>query len=448
MKTETESILVVEDEDLARRNLTHILTKENYAVTAVESGEKAIEQLQKRSFDLVVTDFKMSRVDGLKVLQQSKHLQPFTEVIIITGYATVDLAVKTMKDGAFYYIAKPYKLAEVRKIVKEALLKRRLKLENLQLRAELDKKTKVPFIIGKSSTVKKVRDTIRQIAPSDSNVLILGESGTGKELAAKAIHHLSPRKNHRFVAFNCGSLTEDLMARELFGHEKGAFTGAVQRRPGLIETAHCGTLFLDEIGDMPMSMQVKLLRVIQEREFIRVGGVDPIKIDVRFLAATHRDLKEDIRNDLFRQDLYYRLNIITITLPPLAKREGDIALLTHYFLKKMRPAMPNIDEAAMELLRQYSWPGNVRELENVIERAVAIAVGEIVNQSHLPDYIRNLSIETYRFNHGPLPTLEDQEKRYIQWVLNETDHNKTQAAKIMGIDRVSLWRKLKRYGIE
>lgn len=447
MNTEKESILVVEDEDLARRNLAHILTKENYSVTAVESGEKAIEQLEQKTFDLVITDFKMSRVDGMKVLQKSKLLQPFTEVIMITGYATVDLAVKTMKDGAFYYIAKPYKLGEVRKIVKEALLKRKLRLENLQLKAELEKEPDVPFLIGKSQAIKAVRATIRQIASSDSNVLILGESGTGKELVAKAIHHLSPRSKQRFMAFNCGSITEDLMAGELFGHEKGAFTGAEQQRRGLVETADHGTLFLDEIGDMPMSMQVKLLRVIQEKELIRVGGVDPIEIEVRFLAATHRDLKEDIQNGLFRQDLYYRLNIITIPLPPLAERDGDIALLTHHFLEQMRPSMPDIDQQAMDMLCQYSWPGNVRELENVIERAVAIAVGDTITASHLPDYIRNLAIETYRFNHGPLPTLEDQEKRYIQWVLNQTDYNKTQAAKIMGIDRVSLWRKLKRYGL-
>ncbi len=447
MKDQTETILVVEDEDVARRNLVHILTKASYMCTAVENGEKAIDTLKKKSFDLVITDFKMKRVDGMKVLQETKKLHPLTEVIMITGYATIDLAVKTIKDGAFYYIAKPYKIEEVRQIVREALNKRRLRMENRKLRAELEQVEEVPFLIGKSDAIKAIRETIQQIAPSDSSVLILGESGTGKELVAKAIHHLSPRNKHRFMAFNCGSLTEDLMTNELFGHEKGAFTGATQQRPGLIEAANHGTLFLDEIGDMPMSMQVKLLRVIQEREFIRVGGVSPIKINVRFLAATHRDLKEEIQNGLFRQDLYYRLDIITISLPPLAERDGDIPLLTHYFLKKLRPSMPHIDQEAMELLCQYSWPGNVRELENVIERAVALAGNSPITLEHLPDDIRNLSIETYRFSQGPLPTLEDQEKNYIQWVLEKTDHNKTQAAKIMGIDRVSLWRKLKRYGL-
>lgn len=448
MTIQKNAILVVEDEDLARRNLTHILVKEGYAVVAVESGEKAVEQLRNHRFDLVITDFKMARVDGMKVLHQSKTLHPLTEVIMITGYATVDLAVKTMKDGAFYYIAKPYKIEEVRQIVKEALHKRRLRLETLQLKTELEEIPDVPFLIGKSPAVKSVRATIRQIAPSNSSVLIFGESGTGKELAAKAIHHLSPRRKNRFVAFNCGSLTEDLMTSELFGYEKGAFTGAVSQRPGLIETADGGTLFLDEIGDMPMSMQIKLLRVIQEREFIRVGGVDPIAVDVRFLAATHRDLKEEIQNGLFRQDLYYRLNIITISLPPLAEREGDIALLSHYFLKRMRPDMPNIDPQALELLCRYSWPGNVRELENVIERAVALAASDTITEAYLPDYIRNLSIETYRFVQGSLPSLEDQEKKYIQWVLSKTDYNKTHAAKVLGIDRVSLWRKLKRYGLD
>ncbi|MGD9209720.1 MAG: sigma-54 dependent transcriptional regulator [Desulfobacteraceae bacterium] len=449
MKNEKETILVVEDEDLARRNLVHILTKEGYGVVAVENGIKAIEQLKKRTIDLVVTDFKMARVDGMKVLQQTKAIQPYTEVIIITGYATIDLAVRTVKSGAFHYIAKPYKIDELRKIVKEAIHKRQLRMENHRLEMEVEKVPKVPFLVGKSSAIKAIRETIRQIAASDSSVLILGESGTGKELVAKAIHHLSRRSKQRFMAFNCGSLTEELMANELFGHEKGAFTGATQQRCGLIEAANNGTLFLDEIGDMPISMQVKLLRVIQEKEFLKVGGVDPIAVDVRFLAATHRDLQEEIQNGQFRQDLYYRLNIIMIKLPPLIERDGDISLLTHHFLKQMQPNLPNrIDQTVMELLCQYSWPGNVRELENVIERAVTLAKGNIITEEHLPDYIRNLSIETYRFSQDSLPTLEDQEKHYIQWVLDKTAHNKTQAAKIMGIDRVSLWRKMKRFGME
>jgi DNA-binding NtrC family response regulator len=447
-----ETILVVEDETIARKNLEHILKKEGYEVVSCDNGEKAIALLKKQTFDLVITDFKMEKVDGMQVLEQSRALHPLTEVVMITGYATVDLAVHSMKVGAFYYIAKPYKIDEVRQIVREGLIKRRLQLENLQLRAELEQTRSMPLLVGKNKTMEAVKATVRQVAPSDANILILGESGTGKELVAKAIHQLSLRSDKRFVAFNCGSLTEDLMANELFGHERGAFTGADRDRRGLLEVADGGTVFLDEIGDMPLTMQVKLLRVIQEKELLRVGGTNPLRVDVRFVAATHRDLQADVQAGYFRQDLYYRLNVITIHLPPLTERRDDIPLLAHHFLKQMagsmNKAVTGIDRDAMGLLSQYSWPGNVRELENIIERAVTLADKPTVGESHLPDYIRNLSIETYRYTSSGIPTMEEQEKRYIQWVLEKTEGNKTQAAKIMDIDRVSLWRKLKRYGLE
>ncbi|MBW1740440.1 MAG: sigma-54-dependent Fis family transcriptional regulator [Deltaproteobacteria bacterium] len=447
-----EIILIVEDEDIARKNLEHILKKEGYDVVSVNSGMKALELLKSRTFDLVITDLRMKKVDGMEVLEKSRELQPLTEVIMITGYATVDSAVKAMKEGAYHYIAKPYRIDEVRKIAREALLKRRLRVENLELKDSLKKARQIPFIVGQSEAMQHIQKTIKQVASSDTNVLILGESGTGKELVAKAIHHLSPRAERRFVAFNCGSFTEELMANELFGHEKGAFTGATKDKAGLVEVADGGTVFLDEIGDMPLSMQVKLLRVIQEREFLRVGGVDPIPVDVRFIGATHRDLKEDVEKGYFRQDLYYRLNVITIHLPPLIDRDGDIPLLAHHFLaqksQSMKKDIDEIDREAMDLLCQYSWPGNVRELENIIERAVALENGPAIRVNDLPEYIRNLSIETYRHTSSSVPTLEEQEKHYIKWVLEKIGGNKTKAAKIMGIDRVSLWRKLKRYGIE
>lgn len=447
-----ETILVVEDEDMARKNMEHILKKEGYDVIAVNSGTKALELLKSRTLDLVITDLKMERVDGMEVLKKSRRLQPYTEVVMITGYATVDNAVKAMKEGAYYYIAKPYKIDEIRKVAQEALLKRRLQLENLELRDSLKRARQVPHIEGKSDAIKSVLETVQQIASSDINVVVLGESGTGKELVAKAIHHLSPRSEKRFMAFNCGSFTEELMANELFGHEKGAFTGADKEKAGLLDVANGGTVFLDEIGDMPLSMQVKLLRVIQEKEFLRVGGVDPRPVDVRFIAATHRDLKEDVEKGHFRQDLYYRLNVITIHLPPLTDRDGDIPLLAHHFLSRKSQAMKkeirDIDREAMDLLCHYSWPGNVRELENVIERAVALENGPSIVVDDLPDYLRNLSIETYRHSASSMPTLEEQERRYIKWILKKCEGNKTKAAKMMGIDRVSLWRKLKRYGIE
>ncbi len=445
-------ILVVEDEYIARKNLEHILEKEGYSVVSVDSGAQAIELLGAKTFDLVLTDLKMKKVDGMKVLDASRKFQPFTEVIVITGYATVNSAVSAMKHGAYHYVAKPYKIDEVRKVVKEALLKRHLQMENLELRKSLNKAEHWPLIVGKSKAMQSVGRTVRQVASSDTSVLLLGESGTGKELVAKAIHHLSPRAAKRFVAFNCGSFTEELMANELFGHEEGAFTGAAREKAGLIEVADGGTVFLDEIGDMPLTMQVKLLRVIQEREFLRVGGITPIPADVRFVAATHRDLKADAEKGDFRLDLYYRINVITIHLPPLVEREGDIPLLALHFLalknKSMGKDITGIDREAMDLLCQYSWPGNVRELENVIERTIALENGTSIKADGLPDFIRNLSIETYRHSISSVPSLEEQEKNYIQWVLEKAKGNKTKSAKIMGIDRVSLWRKLKRYGME
>ncbi len=447
-----ETILIVEDEEIARRNLEHILKKEGYEVVPAKSGTEALSLLKSRDFDLVITDLKMEKVDGMTVLGRSRELQPHAEVVMITGYATVDTAVDAMKAGAYHYIAKPYKLEEVKKVSREALLKRRLFLENRDLKASLKEMRRQSPIIGRSAAMKSVLDTVAQIAPSDINVMVMGESGTGKELVARAIHDLSPRSEGRFVAFNCGSFTEELMANELFGHEKDAYTGANRRKPGLIETADHGTVFLDEVGDMPLSMQVKLLRVIQEKEIMRVGGTAPVPVDVRFVAATHRDLSRDIEKGLFRQDLFYRLNVITIQLPPLADRDGDVPLLALHFLaqksREMNKEIKEIDREAADLLSSYSWPGNVRELENVIERAVALENGNTLTVDDLPDYLGNASIETYRRKSSEIPTLVEQEKRYIRWVLDKTDWNKTQAAKIMDIDRVSLWRKMKRFGLE
>ncbi|GBC63169.1 Fis family transcriptional regulator [Desulfonema ishimotonii] len=442
-------ILVVEDEEIARRNLAHILTKEGYGVITAESGVKALELIAGQTFDLVITDLKMDRVDGNQVLARTRILQPYTEVIMITGYATVDSAVRAMRDGAYSYIAKPYRIDAVRKMAGEAILKRRLRLENLALK---DAAGQIPSIVGRSRAMTDIQKTVRQIAPSDANLLLLGESGTGKELIARAVHRLSPRREKPFLAFNCGSFAEDLMANELFGHEKGAFTGAVQARAGLLESADGGTVFLDEVGDMPVTMQVKLLRVIQEKEFLRVGGVSPVAVDVRFIAATHRDLKEDMEKKLFRQDLYYRLNVITLHLPSLKERDGDIPLLAQHFLvqkvRAMKKDIREINREAMNLLCRYGWPGNVRELENVIERAVALENGTTLTPEDLPDDLRSLSAETYRQNDAAIPSLEEQEKRYIQWVMEKCGGNKTQAARVMGIARVSLWRKLKRYGLE
>ena len=448
-----EHILIIEDEQIARKNLEHILVKEGYKVTAVDSGTKGLALIKSKPFDLILTDYKMKKMDGMQILEHSRELQPFTEVIMITGYATVDNAVTAMREGAYHYIAKPYKIDEVRKIIREALLKRALQLENKALKQAMDKESKLPQIIGNSPAMQEVKKTIRQVAQTDISVLILGESGTGKELVARAIHSLSSRKDHEMVAFNCGSFSEELMANELFGHEKEAFTGAAATKKGLFEFADKGTVFFDEIGDMPPTMQIKILRVIQEKELMRVGATQTIPVDLRFIAATHRDLKHEVDQGSFRQDLYFRLNVAAIQLPPLAERHADVPLLAYHFLGKknreMGKAVKEIDRTAMDFLANYSWPGNVRELENVIERAVAMENSDIIYPEALPGHITQMAIETYRTSpEGKIPTMKEQEKRYIQWVLEQTNWNKTRAAEIMEIDRVSLWRKIKSFKLE
>ncbi len=446
-------LLVVDDEAVALRNLEHILAKEGYDIVSTQSGPQALKFLETGEFDLVITDLKMEKVDGMQILERVRKLYPFTEVVMITGYATVDSAIAAMKSGAYHYIAKPYKLDEVRKVVLEALEKNRLKKENELLKERLKAigggETR---IVTDNSGMKNLLQTVRQIAPTDCNIIISGESGTGKELLASYIHGHSGRSKGPFLAINCGVFSEELLANELFGHEKGAYTGADTLKKGLVEMADGGTLFMDEISEMPASMQVKLLRVIQEREVMRVGGTTPIKVDVRFIAATNRDLAEAVNKGSFRQDLYFRMNVVSVTIPPLSERKDDIPLLCRYFLDKYSKAMGKkvgeIDPEVVSVLMDYDFPGNVRELENMIERGVALARGDTIELAHLPDDFKDLDIKTFRKKDGRLPTLEDQEKAYILWVLKESGGNRTAAAQALGIDRASLWRKLKRFGIE
>jgi two-component system response regulator HydG len=445
-------ILVVDDEKAALRNLEHIMKKEGYDVVSTQSGQKALNLLREQSFDVVLTDLRMERVDGIQILKRSRELYPDAEVIMITGYATLESAVETMKHGAFYYIAKPFKLDEVRKVVREAMEKVRLKKENIHLREQLESYQGKVKIITQDSHMQGLLDTAKQIGPTDCNVLLSGESGTGKELFARYLHFFSSRAEGPFFAVNCGAFTEELLANELFGHEKGAYTGAVAVKKGLIEIAARGTLFLDEITEMSTSMQVKLLRVLQEREVLRVGGTKPEKVDIRFIAATNLNIQEAIKNGDFRQDLYFRLNVVSLHLPPLSERRNDIPLLAYYFLKKYKTLMNKevyeISDEVLDLLMNYGFPGNVRELENLIERGVALCNGNTIKLAHLPEELKELSIKKFRKKEGKIPSLEEQEISYIQWVLNEVNDNKTLAAQILGIDRVSLWRKLKRYGLE
>jgi len=445
-------ILVVDDEKIALKNLEHVLRKEGYAVVGTESGLNALKLLTERPFDVVLTDLRMEKVDGLQILKKCRELYPDTAVIMITGYATLESAVDAMKAGAFHYIAKPFKLDVVRNVVKEAIEKVRLKKENKQLREQIENYQGKVKIITQDASMQRLLETARQIAPTDCNVVLSGESGTGKELFARYIHHNSRRLEGPFFAINCGAFTEELLSNELFGHEKGAFTGAGTMKKGLIEMASGGTLFLDEITEMPPSMQVRLLRVIQEREVLRVGGTQPLKVDVRFVAATNRDIHDAIKTGHFRKDLYFRLNVVSLHVPPLSERRDDISLLSYYFLKKyaalMKKEVGEISQDAINLLMNYDFPGNVRELENIIERGVALANGNTIEVAHLPEDLRELSIKTFRKKEGRIPSLEEQEMSYIRWVLNEVGGNKTLAAQVLGIDRVSLWRKLKKYGLE
>jgi DNA-binding NtrC family response regulator len=445
-------ILIVDDERVALKNLEHVMKKEGYDVTATESGQNALRLLEEQRFDVVLTDLRMEKVDGMQILKKSQDLYPDGEIIMITGYATLESAVEAMKKGAFHYVAKPFKLDVVRNVVREAVEKVMLKRENKQLRDQIENYQGKVKIITQDNNMQRILETAKQIAPTDCNVLISGESGTGKELVARHIHFSSERAAGPFFAINCGAFTEELLSNELFGHEKGAFTGAISAKRGLIEMASRGTLFLDEITEMPASMQVKLLRVIQEKEVLRVGGTEPVKVDVRFIAATNRDISDVIKNGRFRQDLYFRLNVVSLHIPPLSERKDDIPLLSYYFLKKyaalMKKNVVEISEEAMDLLMNYDFPGNVRELENIIERGVALANDTTVEIAHLPEDLRELSIRTFRKKEGKIPSLEDQEISYINWVLKEVGGNKTLAAQILGIDRVSLWRKLKKYGLE
>ncbi len=447
----TARLLVVDDEKIALRNLEHVLTKEGYQVTATQSGGQALNLLDSQPFDVVLTDLKMEKVDGMQVLRRCKANHPDIEVIMITGYATLESAVEAMKEGAFHYVAKPFRLDEVRQTVAEALEKIRLKRENQALREQLAAVQGRTRIITRDGAMQKLLEMTRQVAPTGCNILITGESGTGKELFARYLHEHGTHPEGPFVAVNCGAFNEDLLANELFGNEKGAFTGATGKK-GLIEAADGGTLFLDEITEMSPAMQVKLLRVIQEKEVQPLGSTRPVKVDARFVAASNRDMKEWVAEGRFRQDLWFRLNVVNLHIPPLSQRRDDITLLAHHFLSRSAPLMGKsirgFSDESLALLKTYDFPGNVRELENIVERGVALCQGDTLEAAHLPDDLRDLTIRAFRRKDGQVPTLEDQEREYILWVLDEANGNQTLAAQMLGIDRVSLWRKLKRYNVE
>lgn len=445
-------LLIVDDDKVALKNLEQLMRKAGYAVSATQSGGNAQALLEKQSFDVVLSELRMNKVDGMQLLKRCRESHPDTEVILITGHATLASAVEAMKQGAYHYLAKPCRQDEVREAVAGALEKIRLRRESRNLMEQVENQQGKVRILTQDARMQHLLDMARQVAPTDCNILITGESGTGKELFARYLHHHSRRESGPFVAVNCGAFNEELLANELFGHSRGAFTGAHADKKGLLEAASGGTLFLDEITEMSPAMQVKLLRVIQEKEVLPLGATTPVKIDVRFIAATNRDVQDMVRQGGFRQDLYFRLNVVNLHIPALSARRDDVPLLAHHFLAKHAETMgkdvTELAPDALDLLRAYDFPGNVRELENILERGVALSTGHSIEPAHLPDDLRELSIRTFRKKAGRIPTLEQQEQDYIAWVLQEAGGNQTLAAQMLGIDRVSLWRKLKRYEVE
>lgn len=447
----SKKILVVDDEEIARENLTHILSKEGYHVLAASNGNNAISLMEREEVDLVITDLRMKGKNGMEVLAATKQLWPAAEVLIITGYASIDNAVDAMRKGAFYYFAKPLNVKELQAIIPKALERSTMQQELKRLRQQVSNSNGTAKIIGQSSKTLALREQISQVAQLDCNVLILGETGSGKELVARTIHELSGRANRRIVAINCGTFTEELISNELFGHEQGAFTGAETTKKGLLECAEGGTVFFDEIGELSLQMQVKLLRVLQERTLIRVGGSEEIPIDIRILAATNRDLKEAADEGTFRKDLFYRLNVITIQVPSLVERRNDIPLLAnHFLLKHVVPGKtpPQLSEIATEHLKGYEYPGNIRELENIIQRILVTCRETIIEPHHIVDDMGYGTVVSNSTHNQSWPTLEEHEKKYILEVLDEVEGKRSEAARILGIDRVSLWRKIKRYGLE
>ncbi len=445
------SVLIVEDDTKLRNALKEIMTREGYAVDATESGDIAVSMIKDTAYDLVITDLKLPGIDGMDVLRSVQKLARDTSVIIVTAYATVDTAVEAMKEGAEDYIAKPFNLEEIRLVVRKVLDKKALVDDNRFLRNQLKKKYSFGNLVGNSEAMVEVYKTIEKIKNSRATILILGETGTGKELVARAIHFNSIRSEKPFLPVNCAALAETLLESELFGYVKGAFTGAVRDKQGVFEVAHGGTVFLDEIGDISPRLQQILLRVLENGEIQPVGSTVRRKVDVRVVAATNRDLGNMVKQGTFRADLYYRLNVISLELPPLRMRTEDIAMLAGHFLRKYaaenEKAINDMSRDALQLLERYTWPGNVRELENVVERATLLETSREITPESLPENIRNAPQAPPVNPDEDLQTLEEVGRTYIETVLKKTGGNKARASEILGINRTSLWRMIQRLKI-
>jgi DNA-binding NtrC family response regulator len=457
-------ILLVDDEPDMLENCSRILSRQGHTCMTAANGREALAILERERPDLLVTDLKMPEMDGMALLRHAHELDPTLPVIMLTAFATIESAVAAVKEGAFDYLPKDFSVDQLRVAVERALRHRGLQVENRNLRQQLQQTLGLENIVGRSPVMTQVFELVKKAARSEANILVLGESGTGKELIARAIHANSPRAGQPFVPVDCASLPEHLLESELFGHEKGAFTGAVRSKPGLMETAHRGTLFLDEIAELPAPLQVKLLRVLQERQIRRVGGTSLVDVDVRVVSATNRDLRDAIAKGQFREELYYRINVIAIQLPPLRERAGDVRLLAHTFLKQYgQGRVTAIDDAAAQALERYAWPGNVRELQNVIERACALAEGPTVTVKDLPDHVLHAiprpaavsaAVAAVPSAEGNL-TLKDAKERWLQVLevaylrdlLARHDGNVSSAAKAAGIDRKTFHRLINKYDL-
>jgi DNA-binding NtrC family response regulator len=447
MEKSQVGILVVDDEASVRDALYKWFREDGYRVDVAADANEALRKLQEASWDIVLLDIRLPGIDGLELQRRIREIDPSLVIIMITAYASVESAVQALKQGAFDYVTKPIDPDDLEHLIRNAVEQKRLRAENIQLRQKIEELSRADEIIGQTPAMKQVFELVRTVAATDSTVLIRGESGTGKELIARAIHSHSRRRYFPIITVNCGAFPETLLESELFGHERGAFTGAQYRRKGKLELADGGTLFLDEIGDIPAKMQADLLRVIETKQFTRVGGNQIIRSDFRLICATNKDLEKEMREGRFREDLYYRINVFTIYLPPLRERREDIPLLARHFMRRFAAAMnkpiTEISPEAMEKLMAYDWPGNVRELENAIERAMVVGRPPVIRPEDLPFQIAQRERPTA----DELESLEDVERSHIEKILLKTDWNITRAASILKIDRVTLYNKIRKYGL-
>ncbi|MEW6455490.1 MAG: sigma-54 dependent transcriptional regulator [Acidobacteriota bacterium] len=444
------NVLLVDDDDVFRKVISKELSILGFNVNAIRSGKEVIQRRLYNEFDVIILDMRMPDLNGEELLKIIKDSSSSTEVIILTAYGNIGGAVNCIKAGAYNYLVKPCSLEELESTIKKAYEKKKLEEENVRLKLQIARKEYYPDVIGKSKEIKKVLDLVSQVAPTNSTVLIEGESGVGKEVIARLIHKKSNRQNKPFVTLDCGAYQESLLQSELFGHEKGSFTGATQLKYGLFEIADGGTIFLDEVGVIPTSFQIKLLGIIEKGTFMRVGGVKEIKVDVRVIVATNTSLKELVKEGKFREDLFYRLNVFNIWIPPLRMRKEDIPLLAEYFIEKLVPPggeKKKLSDEVLKIFNNYSWPGNVRELRNIIERLLIISKNEVISASDLPSDLIEENRESFLFLKEDV-SLKEMEKKYISYLLNRFGGNRRQVADVLGISERNLYRKIKKYNFD